>query len=263
MCMPKLQINDFNMYYQESGQGEPLFLIPGFSANHHMWDNIVPMLTDKFRVIQLDNRGSGLSDVPDEFFSIEQMADDIAMLAEHLHIKQAFFIGNSMGGAIVQALAANHPHLTKAIVLSNTFCKTDFRFHLYLEAAYKIQEEKALDTDDFNKLRLVWPFSEKFVKQNLSDLLELARQDLPFSLDGYQKQYEALNHFDSSSWASKITAPTLIMGGEDDLIVLPKRILALAKCIPHAKVHMFEDVGHLPSLEVPDVFIDLVRDFFG
>lgn len=63
------------------GQSEALFLVPGFSANHHMWDNIVPLLTDKFRVIQLDNRGAGLSDVPSESFSIERLADDIAAFA--------------------------------------------------------------------------------------------------------------------------------------------------------------------------------------
>ena len=260
--MPKLLINDFNMFYQETGQGEALFLVPGFSANHHMWDNIVPMLADTFRVIQLDNRGSGLSDAPSQSFSIEQLADDIAKLAEHLEIKQAFFVRNSMGGAIVQLLAVRHPKLTKAIVLSNTFCKTDFRFHLYLDVAYKLQENNSLATDDFNKLRLVWPFGEKFIKHNLHDLLELAKQDLPFTLIGYQKQREALENFDSSTWANKIGAPTLIIGGEDDLIVLPKRIYTLASCIPHAKVHMFEAVGHLPSLEVPEAFVELIRQFF-
>jgi len=259
--MPKLQINDFNMFYQEMGQGEPLFLVPGFSANHHMWDNIVSLLTDKFRVIQLDNRGAGLSDVPKESFHIETLADDIAALAAHLQIKHASFIGNSMGGAIVQSLAVRHPHLTKAIVLSNTFCKADFRFHLYLDVVYKLRETNALDVNDLNKLLLVWPFGETFVKQNLTGLLELAKQDLPFSLAGYQKQYEALNHFDSSSWANKISAPTLIIGGEDDLIVLPRLIHQLAKCIPHAKTHMFADVGHLPSIEVPEAFVDLVRHF--
>ncbi len=261
--MPKLQINDFNMFYQEAGQGEPLFLVPGFSANHHMWDNIVPMLTDKFRVIQIDNRGSGLSDVPAESFSIERLADDIATLAEHLQIKQAFFVGSSMGGAIVQTLAVRYPHLTKAIVLSNTFCKTDFRFNLYLDVAYKIQASNALDIDDFNQLRLVWPFGEAFVKQNFNDLLTFAKQDLPFTLAGYQKQCEALERFDSTTWANNIKAPTLIMGGEDDLIVLPRLTHTLARCIPHAKVHMFDKVGHLPSLEVPEAFVDLVRRFLA
>lgn len=68
--MSTLNINGFNMFYQESGQGEALFLVSGFSGNHRMWYNIVPMLNDKYRVIQLDNRGAGFSDVPETGFTI-------------------------------------------------------------------------------------------------------------------------------------------------------------------------------------------------
>lgn len=261
--MPKLNINGFNMFYQESGQGEALFLVPGFSGNHRMWDNIVPMLNDKYRVIQIDNRGAGLSDVPEKDFTIETLADDIATLAKHLNIESAYFIGNSMGGAIVQTLAVKYPKLTKAIVFSSTFCKTDFRFDLFLEMNYKIQASQALNSQDASKLMLLWPFGEAFIKNNFKMLLELAAEDLPFSLIGYKQQLDALTQFDSSTWVNQISAPTLIISGEDDLIIVPRLTHRLVERLPHAEFHLLKDVGHLASIEVPELFVDLVKDFLA
>lgn len=261
--MSTLNINGFNMFYQESGQGEALFLVPGFSSNHRMWDNIVPMLNDKYRVIQLDNRGAGFSDVPEAGFTIETMADDIVALAKHLNIERAYFIGNSMGGAIVQTLAVKYPALTKAIVLSSTFCKTDFRFDLFLEINYKIQESQILSSFDASKFKLVWPFGETFVKNNLTTLLELAAEDLPFSLAGYKLQLAALKQFDSFTWVNQISAPTLMLAGEDDLIITPRLTQILAKQLPQAKLHMFKEVGHVASIEVPDLFVNWVQHFLA
>lgn len=259
--MSTLTMGNFNMFYQEIGQGEPLFLVPGFSANHHMWDNILPLLTDTFRVIILDIRGGGLSSCPPGPYSVKQMADDIAALAKHLNITRAFFVGSSMGGAIVQTLAVDYPQLTKAIILANTFCQIDYRFQLFVDAVYQMQVSSTLPNKELARLFFAWVCSEDFVRTNLDTLDAYQAQDLPFTLEGYQGQRVALGTFDSSSWAHKITAPTFIMGGEDDLVVVPKHIFALAKQLPHARLYMFEQTGHLPSLEQPETFVDLVRDF--
>ena len=76
--MPYAKTNGINLHYREYGKGEPLVLIHGLGSSLESWDVQVPIYSEHFRVIALDNRGSGRSDKPDYPYTMEQMADDAA-----------------------------------------------------------------------------------------------------------------------------------------------------------------------------------------
>src|SRR4030065_499777 len=107
--MPHVQANGINIYYESQGEGEPLFLIAGLGATHHLWELQVPSFACWFRVVTFDNRGAGDSDKPPEPYSIALFADDTAALMDALGIERAHVYGQSMGGIIAQEFALRHP----------------------------------------------------------------------------------------------------------------------------------------------------------
>ncbi|GAG71998.1 unnamed protein product, partial [marine sediment metagenome] len=92
------EINDIKLFYEIIGEGYPVILVHGFGGNRTEWFVQVPPLSEKFKVIIFDNRGSGKSDRPNIPYTMEMFADDIAGLLDYLNIDKAHIIGVSLGG---------------------------------------------------------------------------------------------------------------------------------------------------------------------
>src|SRR5262245_12030207 len=123
--MPKVRANGIDVYYEESGSGEPLLLIIGFGGDHQAWAFQVPAFAERYRVITFDNRGSGQSSVPDATYTTKMMADDAVGVLDALGIEQAHVLGVSMGGMIAQEIALNHPRRVKSLQLHCTYGRPD------------------------------------------------------------------------------------------------------------------------------------------
>ena len=91
--MPTVKVNDINMYYEISGDGEPLVLIAGLGTDLTIYEPIIARLSKKYRVVAFDNRGVGRTDKPDIPYTI----DDTAGLLRATGIKQAHVLGVSIG----------------------------------------------------------------------------------------------------------------------------------------------------------------------
>jgi len=97
--MPKLRVNDIQMFYEVHGEGFPLMMIMGLSASLDWWDpRWIETLSEKFKIIAFDNRGAGRTDISDREYSIKLFADDTAGLMDALGIPRANVLGLSMGG---------------------------------------------------------------------------------------------------------------------------------------------------------------------
>ena len=83
----------------------------------------------------------------------------------------------------------------------------------------------------------------------------------PFTVTGYEGQYAALDQFNSRSWASDIDVPVLVLAGDQDLIFSERSIKALAEAIPSATYYCFQECGHLPMMEYPEQFAEIVSRF--
>lgn len=261
--MPHIKVNDINMYYEVHGQGEPLVLVSGFSADHLSWSMVLHFLAKKYQVILLDNRGAGRTDVPEGSYSIEQMASDIEQLCVNLNIRKAHFIGNSMGGFLVQMIAYRYPELVKSIVISNSAMVIHSSLYFYLLAQHELMKANA-PAEALIKAGCSWTFSYQFLSKSgmLDQLVKLGLSNpYPFGLTGYEGQLVALEKFDSRSWAKDINAPTLVVSSDQDLILGHHLSEALVKNIPGAQYYCFEDCGHLPHIEYPEQFVAVVCDF--
>lgn len=261
--MPKIKLNDISMYYEIHGKGEPIIFIAGFSADHTTWQEIIDLFKNHYQVILFDNRGAGQTDAPKGPYSIEQMANDVVLLCSNLNIKHAHFVGNSMGGYILQTLAFKYPELVKSAVISNSAMMTHCCFHFYVEAQLEFIKSNTPLTA-LIKASCSWAFSYRFLSQPgmFDRLLKWGIENpYPFTIDGYEAQYAALDIFDSRNWISKINVPTLVLGSDQDLIFNESIVKQLANQIPKAKYHGFSDCGHLPHLEHPQVYFNVIKTF--
>src|SRR3990167_1824929 len=251
--MPKIKINDISMYYEIHGQGEPIIFVAGFSVDHTMWYEIINKFSDKYQLILFDNRGSGQTDVPHSLYSIDEMTKDVVDLCTALEIKQANFVGNSMGRFIVQTLAFRYPQLIKSAVISNSATSFQCCFQIYVDAQLEFIKANTPLTA-LSKAISSWIFSYHYLSQpgNLNFFIKISQENAyPFTIQGYKGQYAALCKFDSTNWINKIDKPILVMSGEQDLIFSATSTKSLANQIPNAQYYCFPQCGHLPPIEYP------------
>src|SRR5215218_2852398 len=109
ILMPKVQVGNVGLYYEEHGAGEPLVLIPGFGTGLWIWYRQIPSLAEHFRVIAFDPRGVARSDKPDEAMTMRGYADDAAALLGALGVERAHVLGASFGGFVAQEFALAYP----------------------------------------------------------------------------------------------------------------------------------------------------------
>lgn len=262
--MPMINLPLCNLYYEVHGAGEPIVCISGFTADHHIWDILLPFLTPYFQVILLDNPACGQSSIPTKSFFVKDMADVIIELCDYLNISQAFFVGNSMGGAIAQQIAYDHPQRVKKVIISNSFSQAESMPYLAFADARVAWFKSNLSLEDTVLSVLPWVFSKAFLTKDNVDRLLAVRKNNPFpqSKAAYCAQLEALRPFDSRSWLNKVNVPCLFIAGDKDIICFEKDVKIMANQVKDSEYFLIDDVGHAPHIEKPTLFTNKMLEFF-
>lgn len=261
--MSKVSVNNISLYYEIHGEGEPIVFIAGFSSDHTIWKEVVQEFAKSYQVILFDNRGSGQSEVPQGPYSIEDMAQDVLELCAKIGIKKSHFVGNSMGGFILQHLALKNPELVKSAVIGNSNSTINTCFHFYVDAQLELLKANA-PLRSLIKASCSWVFSYSFlsIPGVLDYLIQVGLDNpYPFSIKGYEGQYAALEGFDARKIVKDIRVPVLVISGEQDLIFSAQTVKSFAEQIPDAHYYCFENCGHLPMLEYPHDFVTVVNKF--
>lgn len=261
--MPYANVNDVQIYYEVHGKGPTLFLLQGFTRNLLTFMPLVERLKNDFQLVLLDHRGSGRSDHPKAPYTISQMASDISELMDMLSIKKAHFFGHSMGGAIVEQLAITFPEKVGKIILCSAFAKVPYAALMQIDIISQMAIA-GVPIEFILQTVLPWQFSssclemegmpENIIKKILSD-------PYPQKPEGYLGQGEALKSFNVIDKLETITAPCLVLVGEEDLytpvpcsrIIQEKIKMAQMKVIPHQ--------GHMINEEMPDLICNEIKAF--
>ncbi len=114
--MPYAQVGDVRLFYTDEGSGPPMVLVHGWTCDGSDWSWQIPAFREQHRVITVDLRGHGRSEVTEGGYSPEQFAEDVAGLLQEMGTGPVVAMGHSLGGQIVMVLAARHPDLVRAIV---------------------------------------------------------------------------------------------------------------------------------------------------
>jgi pimeloyl-ACP methyl ester carboxylesterase len=223
----------------------------------------VPCYSERYRCIVLDNRGAGRSDVPDDGYTIAQMAEDAAAVLRSLGINRAHVSGQSMGSAIGQELALRQPDLVATLQLHSTWDQPYPHLVRQLRLRQELARRELWDLFAMNSVLSL--FTPEFANQHPELLAEREAQLFasPPASRGLVGHYDADMQHNSRGRLDQIRAPTLITYGTLDLATLPAYNLAVHAQIAGAELHVFEGAGHLPFSEFPDDFNAVTLDFLA
>ncbi len=268
-------VGAIDLYYEEQGSGYPLLLIMGLAADSQAWLFQVPALSPHYRTITFDNRGVGRSSKPPGPYSIAAMADDAAGLLDVLGVERAHVVGVSMGGMIAQELALRHPARVRGLVLACTFAEPDEGVHRTRQQSLTelgghvgADGQVALDLSKIDPMMVfqsLMPrvFSPAFLMSELPKLMQLFGGALQWgiSMDAILAQVEATIGHRTTDRLPQITAPTLVITGDADLLIPPSNSDILARAIPNAKLVKVPGGSHGFNFETPEIFNREILDF--
>jgi len=263
--MATIESNGIEIYSEEHGAGEPLLLIMGWGGNAATWRPQLAGLAKEFRAITFDNRGVGRSSAPEGPYSIPQMADDVVGLLDSLEVPRAHVFGISMGGMIAQELAIQHPGRVDTLILGCTTpgsCRAAgvARLHSDISDFRDSNGQGSLEwLSEF--LRRLW--TEEAMTKSTTELQDfvLSLIRFPPTAHGLRHQADAVLEHDTYDRLGQIPHRTLVMTGDEDMLIDPKNSEILAERIPNAKLQIFEELRHAFHLERPDLANEAIIEF--
>jgi 3-oxoadipate enol-lactonase len=255
-------INDIRMAYSDRGRGQAtaLILVHGFPLDRRLWSAQVGAFANLTRVITPDLRGHGRSQVVPGPYTMDQHADDLVALLDHLEIRQTVVAGLSMGGYVAFAFWRRHPERVRGLILADTRAEPDSEAaRAGRDAAMvKVQQVGAAVYADEMLPRLLAPGILSDVKIAGAARRIMAEQPVAGivgALGGLR------DRADSGATLPTITVPTLVIAGDEDVITPPADAQALAAAIPGVRLAIIPRSGHLSPLENPRAFNAAVRTF--
>jgi 3-oxoadipate enol-lactonase len=237
-----------NIDIQGPADGPPVVFSNSLGTNLHMWGPILPLLPDGLRVIRYDMRGHGASDVPDAPYTMGQLVSDAEAVCDAVEIKDALFVGLSVGGMIAQGLAVKRPDLIRTLVLSNTAAKIgNPKFWQDRMDAIKATGLAAMSDGIMQR----W-FGRDFYES----------PDMPAWLDmlkttpetGYLGVCNAIAGTDFFTPTSGLRVPTLGIAGSEDGSTPPDLVRETIDLIPGSQFVLMRRTGHLPCVEDPETY---------
>ncbi len=265
--MPRIPVRTgTTLNYEITGDGDPLLLVMGTSGAIPLWGELAPRLAQTHRVIAYDNRGLGGSDRGAGPISVASLAEDASALLEALEIPKAHALGWSLGSAIVQELALAHPDQVASALLYATWGRAD-GFQRSVLTALRLpyvhrDMESALGTAGL-------AFSPQLLDHpDFAQMLEPMLPAFPQNEEQMQvtvEQWDADLAHDSIDRLGAITAPTLVVVGEQDLLTPPWQAKKVADAIPGARYELVTGPGssHGMHIERPEDLTKIVTGFLG
>jgi pimeloyl-ACP methyl ester carboxylesterase len=257
--------NGIDLYYEVHGDGEPLLLIMGLALNSKSWFRTLPALSEHFKVIVFDNRGTGLSSKPHTPYSIELMADDANAVLDAAGVDSAHVYGISMGGMIAQRLALKYPDRIRSLILGCTTSGGAKHVQPGVDVSMLMLSRASANSTPEEIAWATAPilYSQSFI-DNHKDLLAEdihKRIEIPILPYAYMLQLQACLAHDTYNEIEQINAPTLVIHGDDDRLVPYENGVALAKKIPNSKFLTVPGAGHIYVTEAIDLVNNKVIDF--
>lgn len=262
--MKTVPVGDITIAYRETGSGEPLILIMGYSGTLDMWDTrMVNQLAQHYRVIVFDNRGMGNATSSGREYSIRLFADDTAGLMDAIGIKKAHVMGWSMGTCIAQELTLGYPEKVDKLIL---YAGTPGGKEALPPAPQDIAAlTNMTGTDRERGERLFGElFPPAWLKENPDPSKYFPQVTSMSPADNVRRQDEAILAWNGTySRLPAIKQPLLLIAGEQDVIVPPGNSFLIAEQVPHSWVVRIRGGGHGVMYQYPDEFTGIVLTFLA
>lgn len=241
--------------------GVPVVMLHPLALSGAVWDPVAEHLGAHHRVVAPDARGHGESEWDGRDFTVEDLAADAAAVIETMLLAPAHVVGLSMGGSAAIVLAATRPDLVDRLVLADTTaCYGPDRVEKWAErsrTAASVPREKQLE---FQVDR--W-FAEGFRSAHPDEVERVAKIFAATDSQAHAAACRALGGLDATAILARITAPTLVLAGEEDYATPPAMARTLAEGVPGAELRILPATRHLSLIERPDLWPDLAGHLAG
>ncbi len=262
--MPVVQANGIEMYYEVTGAGDPLVLIPYLAADQACYAFQVGEYAKHFTCFTVDLRGAGLSGKPDADYSTELLADDVAAFIRAAGIGSAHVSGLSLGAAAGMLLAARHPELVRSLSLHSAWDATDPFLRTVVEGWRIMAAGLDSVTDMVITGIFPWCFTPELYAarpEYIDSLADFVRSRPMPPVDAFLHQSAAVLAHDATAALGAIQAPTLITFGEHDLVTSTRFAGPLSEAISGAELIVFGGAAHAPIYEITDEFNQRTLEF--
>jgi pimeloyl-ACP methyl ester carboxylesterase len=259
--------NGIDLYYEVHGEGEPLLLIMGLSLTSKSWFRTIPALSEQYKVIVFDNRGVGHSGKPNSPYSIELMAEDARAVLDAAGVDSAHVYGISMGGMIAQRLALKYPERIKSLILGCTTSGGEKHVQPSADVSMMmLSRASSTATPE----EIAWATAPILYSQSfLENYREIVAEDIHRRIEtpvlpyAYMLQLQACMAHDTYNEVHQITAPVLVIHGDEDKLVPYENGVTLAEKIPNAEFLTIKGAGHIYVTEANDLVNQRVLEFLN
>ena len=264
--MPHATAGGLRLFYDTHGEGEPLLLLPGLGADHHLFDLQREAFARQHRLILVDPRDAGQSDEAGAPYGIADMAEDAVSVMDHAAPGERFHVlGVSMGGAIAQQVALQAPDRVASLVLASTWGRTDPFLRAVLEG-WRVMITR-LTPEEFLAAQAPWLFSARFLTSPTPDVtawqVAMRQRGWPRSVAAIERQIVACLGHDALAVLVILQTPALVLVGEDDILTPPRYGRALAAMLGRAELGLLSGCAHACLLETPKPFAERVLKFLA
>lgn len=255
---PKSKIN-FRIDGAESSDW--IILSNSLGANLNMWNDQIPLLSSKFRVLRYDTRGHGGSSTPIGRYTFDDLCFDVLQLMDHFEIESAVFMGLSMGGMTGLGLGLQLPERFSKIVCADGRADSPEVFrNMWDDRIAKVQDGglQAIVDGTINS----W-FTSDWVERNPSRVAEIKEMLLSNDPEGYVSCCYALKELDYLKDLPRLTVPVLYVGGDQDKGASPEVMSNMAGATPNATYVKIRDAAHVANINAPEPFNAAIGNFLN
>jgi 3-oxoadipate enol-lactonase len=271
----KAHVNGVDLWYELTGEGEPVIQIHGAGFGHFNFAPATPELAKHFQVVDYDMRGYGQSDRPLQHYDMEVWADDAAGLLDALGFGEAHVHGTSMGGMIAIVFAGKYPERTTSVVINCAAAKLGRAGRLVFKNWIDIAQ---LDPDGPGSRILAELIAWQALSRSFLETpegvaaIDTIQQILRDSnrLEVFSAACQAMCDMDLTGWLPKITSPALVLGGDEDNLMTPwdqgpagAGQQAIYEGIPSAEKHVIPGSNHSTIFDNTEEHVRVVIEFFS
>lgn len=261
--MPYARNGSLDIWYEASGEGEPLVLLMGLGADHSVWRLHREAYERHFRCIAIDNRGVGRSSKPAGPYTTADMAGDALAVMDHAGVDSAAVAGISMGGAIAQELALSNAHRVHRLLLIATFAKLTTFNSTVFEHFKSIRHH--CTPEDFMRCLQLWIWGEHYFDTHEAELAtartEASLNPNPQPHYAFNAQCAACIGHDTLSRLPALQMPVLVTAGDRDIFTPLPLATKITQLIAGSKLEIFKNGAHTHHWEHLERFNDLTLRF--
>jgi len=262
------EINGAQLYYEIAGAGQPVVFIHAGIADSRMWNRQFDAFAERYRVLRYDHRGMGRSSMPPGPFALR---DDLDALVRHFNMAPAVLIGCSMGGGAELDCALEHPDVARALVLvgagvSGSPLKPTEEMNKFWEQVDELAGKGDLDGANEIELR-IWVDGVRRTPDQVDPSVRALVREMnlaSFTRDEEHKQGQSQPPQPPAyGRLGEIQVPTLVIVGANDQPLIVQTADILASQIPGARKVVMEGLAHVPNMEKPAEFNQIVLGFLA